>query len=265
QLVWTSGEKVSMDLCVPCFHGHPGETGHIQAYFEMINLPFLGCGYEASAVCFNKVLTKLWLEKSNIPVTPFMIAKDSKEDTLQKALEFFESHESVFIKASNQGSSVGCYPVDKKEELEGKLKEAFQFSNFAIIEKKLVPRELEISVFERGSQLVATRPGEIICPDKFYSYDEKYSQESKTQTILNPDISEPLAQKIQEHARAAFQNLKLRQFCRMDFFLVEDQIYLNEINTFPGMTPISMFPKMIENHGFSYPQILNEHLDSLIK
>ncbi|MBG60227.1 MAG: D-alanine--D-alanine ligase [Halobacteriovoraceae bacterium] len=260
-----SGKKEKIDVCVPCFHGYPGETGHIQAFFEMIKLPYLGCGYEASAICFNKVLTKLWLEKASIPVTPFIIANDSSEETLEKVSSFFDEQGSIFIKASNQGSSVGCYPVDKKSEIKKFLKEAFNFSNFVIVEKKIVPRELEISVFEHKGEVIATSPSEIICPDKFYSYEEKYSQKSKTQTNLNPDLDPQITKTIQEFARMAFINLKLAQFCRMDFFVVGEQVYLNEINTFPGMTPISLFPKMIENYGLSYPQVLNDQLESLSK
>lgn len=256
--------KESIDLCVPCFHGYPGETGHIQAFFEMINLPYLGCGYEASAICFNKVLTKLWLEKANIPVTPFIIAKDSSHETLKELESFFKEEGPIFIKASNQGSSVGCYPVDTKEEIPNFLNKAFNFSNFVIVEKKVLPRELEISVFEYKGDVIATSPSEIVCPDKFYSYEEKYSQQSKTQTNLNPDLDPKITKEIQEYAKQAFENLKLSQFCRMDFFVVGEQVYLNEINTFPGMTPISLFPKMIENYGLSYPKLLNDQLLSLL-
>ncbi|MCO4755032.1 MAG: D-alanine--D-alanine ligase [Bacteriovoracaceae bacterium] len=259
------GTKDSIDLCIPCFHGHPGETGHIQAYFEMIGLPFFGCGYEASLICFNKVLTKLWLEKTNIPVTAFMIAKDSSPKTLGEVETFFDEQGPIFVKASNQGSSVGCYPVDTKDKIEKALTDAFNYSDFVIVEKKVTPRELEISVFEYNGKLTATSPSEIICPDKFYSYDEKYSQKSQTQTNLNPEISEDKISEIQTYAIQAFENLKLSQFCRMDFFLVGEQVYLNEINTFPGMTPISLFPKMIENYGVSYPKVLNSQLLSLIK
>lgn len=264
ELVSEDGSKTPIDLCLPCFHGYPGETGHIQAYFEMIGLPFFGCGYEASAVCFNKVLTKLWLEKARVPVTDFVIANDASAQTMEAVRAFFDKHGSVFVKASNQGSSVGCYPVDNKNELESALKEALKFSDFAVVEKKLVPRELEISVFEHQGNLQATRPSEILCPDKFYSYDEKYSQESKTQTILNPNLPEETVQEIQEYAKSAFQGLKLDQFCRMDFFVADGKVYLNEINTFPGMTPISMYPKMIEAAGFSYKDVLNSQLLSLV-
>lgn len=258
------GLDISIDLCVPCIHGYPGETGHIQAYLEMINLPFLGCGYEASAICFNKVLTKLWLEKAAIPVTDFMIAKDAESATLETAKDFFEKHGSVFVKASNQGSSVGCYPVDQVQEVAENLNKALSFSDFAIIEKKLVPRELEISVYEYQGELIATNPCEIICPDKFYSYEEKYSKKSKTQTILRAEIEAEHIEAIKKHAKEAFTNLKLSQFCRMDFFLADGQVYLNEINTFPGMTPISMFPKMIEDGGTPYKDVLNWHLKALI-
>lgn len=264
ELVDSKGNKTPIDVCIPSFHGYPGETGHIQAYFEMISLPYVGCGYEGSAICFNKVLTKLWLDKAGIPVTDFVIINDTSDGSIATLNNFFDKHGSIFIKASNQGSSVGCYPVDKKDEIKAKLEDAFKYSNFVIVERKVVPRELEISVFESKGELHATKPCEINCPDKFYSYDEKYSGESKTTTNLNPDIDEEIVKKIQEYAKSAFAQLKLSQFCRMDFFLEGDRIYLNEINTFPGMTPISMFPKMVEQYGIPYKDLLHEHLSSLV-
>ena len=242
----------------------PGETGHIQAYFEMIGLPFIGCGYEASAICFNKVLTKLWLEKAGVPVAEFMIAGDSEKDTIKKLENFYDKRGRLFIKASNQGSSVGCYPVTQKNDIGPAIEKALTFSDFAIVERMLDPRELEISVYESKGKLIATRPCEILCPNKFYSFEEKYSKKSKTQTNLSPDIEPDLIEEIQRYARLAFSTLKLSQFVRMDFFLENGKVYLNEINTFPGMTPISMFPKMIEESGVSYKDILHEHLNSLL-
>lgn len=265
ELVQEDGRPIAkMDVCVPAFHGYPGETGHIQAYFEMIGLPFIGCGYEASAICFNKVLTKLWLEKAGVPVAEFEIAGDASPATIKKLEDFYDRHGKLFIKASNQGSSVGCYPVTKKEDIAPSIEKALGFSDFAIVERMLDPRELEISVYESQGQLVATRPCEILCPDKFYSFEEKYSKESKTQTDLDPQIDDQVIEEIKRHARAAFATLKLSQFVRMDFFLENGQVYLNEINTFPGMTPISMFPKMIEKGGLKYQDLLHEHLNALV-
>lgn len=257
-------DSIDIDLVVPCFHGYPGETGHIQSFLEMIQLPYIGCSSESSQICFNKVVTKLWLDKLDIPVTPFLILNNIDDKKVERA-EFFKSHQDLFVKASNQGSSVGCYPVKSGEDLDSAIKNAFQYSNFVIIEKLVTPRELEISVYDYEGSIRASWPCEINCPDKFYSYDEKYSQDSDTSTVLKAQLEKSVVEKIQSHAINAFESLNLEHFCRMDFFLVGDQIYLNEINTFPGMTPISMFPKMIEEDGINFKDFINYHIDKSLK
>jgi len=258
------GQATKIDLVIPCFHGYPGETGHIQSYLEMINIPFIGCGAEASLICFNKVLTKLWLEKLNISITPFMIL-NSEDDQLEEREKFFDEHQNIFVKASNQGSSVGCYPVSEKNKLNHSIKEAFKYSKFVLLEKLVRPRELEISVYDYQGKIHASWPCEIDCPDKFYSYQEKYSQDSKTKTSLKAELSEDIVEAIQASAIKAFESLNLNEFCRMDFFFADNKIYLNEINTFPGMTPISMFPKMIEEDGVSFKDFINYHLLKALK
>lgn len=253
-------ESHSIDLVIPCFHGYPGETGHIQAYLEMIGLPYIGCNNEASLICFNKVLTKLWLEKLGVPITPFLIL-NSPEDQKSEREDFFKEHGSVFVKASNQGSSVGCYPVSDLNELDVKINEAFKYSSFVLIEKLIIPRELEISVYDYEGKVHTSWPCEINCPDKFYSYEEKYSESSNTKTILQAELPDDIVGSIQKAAKKAFTGLNLREFCRMDFFYADGEIYLNEINTFPGMTPISMFPKMIEADGIKFADFIKYHLD----
>lgn len=253
-------ESYSIDLVIPCFHGYPGETGHIQAYLEMIGIPYIGCNNEASLICFNKVVTKLWLEKLGVPITPFMIL-NSTDDQKEQREKFFEEYGSVFVKASNQGSSVGCYPVQNKADLDSKIQEAFNFSSFVLVEKLITPRELEISVYDYEGKVHTSWPCEINCPDKFYSYEEKYSDSSNTQTILQAELPDDIVGQIQKAAKKAFNGLNLREFCRMDFFYADGEIYLNEINTFPGMTPISMFPKMIEADGLKFEDFIKYHLD----
>src|SRR5690606_29149083 len=146
---------------------------------------------------------------------------------------------SAFIKASNQGSSVGCYPVTKKEDLTSALTKAFQYSDFVVIERLVNVRELEISVFDYQGKTHVTTPCEIHCPDKFYSYEEKYSQTSNTKVELVANLPPAITEQIRELALKAYTGMKLRHGVRMDFFLEgDDRVLLNEINTYPGMTPI---------------------------
>jgi D-alanine-D-alanine ligase len=127
-------------------------------------------------------------------------------------------------------------------------------------------RELEISTYEYKNEIVTTVPGEIVCPGKFYSFEEKYDQKSLTTTeLIAPNLSPEVITKMRVYAEKAFRCLKLRHLSRIDFFYTDKgEIFLNEINTFPGMTPISMFPKMMENHGHSYNHFLKELIEKNI-
>lgn len=255
-----------IDVAIPCIHGYPGETGELPALFELFKIPFIGCNAEASINAFNKITTKLWFDALNIPNTPFIFLADLSRESINKCVEFFKLHKNVFVKASNQGSSVGVYPASSEEELLEKLKLAFKYSPFVLVEKGLNARELEVSVYEYDNEVRVSYPGEIICPSKFYSYDEKYSNDSKTYTeIRAKNLNDDTVKKIQEYAKKAFLSLKLRHLSRIDFFLENDQIYLNEINTFPGQTPISMFPKMLEANGHSFDKFLTQAIYNSLK
>ncbi|MGZ3788064.1 MAG: D-alanine--D-alanine ligase [Bacteriovorax sp.] len=251
-------KKEDIHIVVPCIHGPPGETGEIQTFFELIGLPYIGCGPEASLICFNKVTSKLWYNALGIPNTPFEFLT-SMEDK-KRAHDLFDRYGKVFVKAASQGSSVGCYQVFKKEELDSALLKAFQYSSYVLVEKMVNARELEISTYEYEGSIIATVPGEINCPSKFYSYEEKYDPNSKTTTeIVAPGLSKDTVEKMRSYATLAFTHLKLRHLSRIDFFYTDEgEIFLNEINTFPGMTPISMFPKMMENNGHSFNKFFKD-------
>jgi D-alanine-D-alanine ligase len=256
-------QEQNPDIVIPCIHGPPGETGDIQSLLELLRFKYIGCGPEASRICFNKVSSKLWFCALDIPNTPFIFLCENNQDFKNKALKFYRDLKGkVFIKASSQGSSVGCYLPSEKDEKDflGKIDEAFKHSPFVLIEEKVDARELEISVYEYQGKIVSTIPGEIICPGKFYSYDEKYSSVSQTRTeLMAQGLSKDQISLMRQYAERAFVQLKLRHLSRVDFFLTsEGKIYLNEINTFPGMTPISMFPKMMENNGHKFKDYLQD-------
>jgi len=251
-----TGKRLEINYAVPCIHGPPGETGDIQALFELSNLPYFGSGPEGSRICFNKITTKLWLDALHIPNTPYKFI--ASMDDLPLAQAAFKQWKDVFVKASSQGSSVGTYLVTDPQNLEYTLMEAFRYSPYVLIEKRIEGRELEVAVYEYDGKIQATAPGEIVCPSKFYSYEEKYNQQSHTTTCtVAPDLEAAAVEKIRSYARQAFKALKLRHLARADFFYTsEGEILLNEINTFPGMTPISMFPKMLINNGHTMEEFL---------
>ncbi len=258
------GTEYRIDCVVPCIHGIPGETGDIQSFLEIHNIPYIGCKAEASRNCFNKITTKLYLDALGIPNTPYAIIPLQNETYKKTALEFFDKYQDIYVKAASQGSSVGCYHVTNRDDVWDSIVEAFSFSSEVIIEKNIIHRELEVASYEINGELKLSKPGEIIIPDnKFYTFDEKYSKDSGTITTVTPEnLSEEDIRTIQEYARRAFIGLKLRDLSRIDFFLSkEDGILINEINTFPGATPISMFPKMLEHNG----DVMSDFLAKAVK
>ena len=264
-----SGKKFELvagqfDVAIPCIHGHPGETGDIQSFFEMIKLPYLGCNPETSKMCFNKITTKLWATALGVANTPYFFISDLNDESLKLAREFHQTHGDVVVKASNQGSSVGCYLVEKNTDPTETIQKAFQFSPFVLIEKRMRPREIEVSVYEYDGKLQVSYPGEIVCPSSFYSYEEKYSQVSQTTTQTRAkNLSEAMVKTITEYSAKLYHGLKLRHLSRIDFFVEGNEVFLNEINTFPGLTPISMFPKMMEANGHSFKDFLAQHITNL--
>tara|TARA_R110000868_G_scaffold127493_6_gene335217 strand:- start:17968 stop:18981 length:1014 start_codon:yes stop_codon:yes gene_type:complete len=260
ELVWPeTDQSVALNYAIPCIHGPPGETGDIQGVFEMMGLPYLGAAPEASRICFNKVSTKLWLDALEVPNTPYLFLSEMTEDALAKARNFFaDEGQDLFIKASSQGSSVGCYHVTKMTELDQAIKDAFTFSPYVLLERTVKGRELEVSVYEYQGKLECSAPGEIICPSKFYSYEEKYSETSKTQTLPKAqNLPAEVIEEIRQYAIKAFRGLKLKDLARIDFFYTDTgKVYLNEPNTFPGHTKISMFPMMMKENGHDYKTFL---------
>lgn len=256
--------ETKIDVAVPCIHGYPGETGDIQSYFEMIGLPYLGCNSETSKMCFNKITTKLWASALGVANTPYIFLGEETAESLERVKGFQALYGDVVIKASNQGSSVGCFMVEKGRDPTPTVKEAFRYSSFVLVEKRMKPREIEVSVYEFDGKLQISYPGEIICPSSFYSYDEKYSGGSQTKTVTRAENLTPEQVKlISDYSSRLYHGLKLRHLSRIDFFLDEGTIYLNEINTFPGLTPISMFPKMMESNGHRFKDFLSQRLQNL--
>lgn len=252
---------VIIDYVIPCLHGYPGETGDIQSYFELIQLPYFGCQSEASRNCFNKVTAKMWFSALGIPNTEYVFLQQYDHIALQKAKNALKKWGTLFIKAASQGSSIGCYKVEDEAQLDDYLQKAFAYSEYVLIEKAVKARELEVAVYEYNGEVIATLPGEIICAaDTFYTYDEKYNDSSNAATqVVAQGIDKEVAAQIQAYAIVAFKGMKLSHLSRIDFFLTEDnKILLNEINTFPGLTSISMFPKMLSNHGHDFSKYLSK-------
>ncbi|WP_237067032.1 D-alanine--D-alanine ligase [Microbulbifer guangxiensis] len=264
QLVGEDGSGWDVHYVIPSIHGYPGETGDLQSQLELFGIPYFGCGPEASKVCFNKITTKLWLSALGIDNTPYQFLCSNDGEETAKATMALQEWGAVFVKASSQGSSVGCFKVTEEEQMAEALEQAFALSPYVLVEKCLKVRELEVAAYTYEGELVITPPGEVCAPeDTFYSYEEKYAEGSRARTFVEAEgLSEAQLGWIHEASKRAFTGLQLEDLSRIDFFLTANgDIYLNEVNTFPGMTPISMFPKMLANAGHDF----SHYLSSLIR
>lgn len=261
-------ERYDIDCVVPCLHGFPGETGDIQSLLELHDVPYIGCRAEASLNCFDKVTTKMYLDALNIENTPSIFVGDKSEASLKRVHDAFEKFgKDVYVKAASQGSSFGCYHVTDEKVLDQAVADALALSHLVLIEKTIEHRELEVAAFEYNGELICTQPGEIVIPqDKFYTFEEKYSSASQTTTSVSvDDLNDMQREIIHSMAMRAFKGLNLRHLSRIDFFLGTDgMVYINEINTFPGMTPISMFPKLVEKYGIKMSDFLTNCINDAI-
>lgn len=248
-----------IDYAIPCIHGYPGETGQLQGLFDLHGIPYFGNSLEASAMCMNKVTTKLWLQQLNVPIVEFKLISDVKcKHQKSEALAFFKLHKKIFVKASSEGSSVGVFLVQNENDLFTSIENAKKYSPYVLLEKCIEGREIEVSTYQLGDTIYASDPGEIHCPKGFYDYEEKYSAQSKTKTsVVAKNIDAELVAKIKNTCIRTFESLRLKDLARIDFFLDRsNNFFVNEINTFPGSTPISLFPLMMQQNGHQFSHFL---------
>ena len=268
-LLWTLKE---LDVVFPVLHGLGGEDGTIQGMLEMMQVPYVGCGVLASSVGMDKAYTKIIFDKAEIPQAPYIYIR-KKDNEYVIIDENFEEEEfelekiteklkfPMFVKPSNSGSSVGVKKATNKEELKMAIENAGQYDSKILVEQGVNARELECAILDEKEIKVST-VGEILSAEEFYSFDAKYNiPESKT--IIPADISKEQIEQIQNLAIKAFKAIDGKGLSRVDFFVEKEtnKIYINEINTMPGFTKISMYPKLFEAVGITYTELL----DKLIK
>jgi len=263
-LPWSlsSGTKgFQADIYFPVLHGPGGEDGTIQGLLELAGVPYVGSGVLASALGMDKIMCKAVWQAHNLPVVPYFPLTITQwnanpQATLGNINQQFSF--PVFVKPANLGSSVGITKVKEKDHLAKAISQAFQFDSKILIEKAITAREIECSVLGNENPQ-ASLPGEIIPSREFYDYQDKYL-ENKAQLIAPANLPPKKIKQIQDLAIKAFQTIDARGLARVDFFLEHesDQIYLNEINTIPGFTAISMYPKLWEVSGLTYPQLLEK-------
>ena len=266
----------TFDVVFPVLHGLYGEDGTIQGIFELLQIPYVGCGVLASSIGMDKVYTKIIFDRAEINQTQSCYLKKYKEHykfidknfdeevlNLKDACLKVEQKLSypMFIKPSNCGSSIGVNKANNTYELEKAIEEAGKYDKKILVEQAIQGKEVECAVLG-NEDVIAGSVGEIISADEFYSYDAKYNN-ANSKIIIPASISEEKIKEIKELAIKAFKAIDGKGLARVDFFVENgtEKIYLNEINTLPGFTSTSMYPMLIENYGIPY----NVLLDKLIE
>lgn len=249
-----------IDVIFPVLHGPYGEDGTIQGLAKLANIPCVGAGVLGSAIGMDKDVMKRLLKEAGITVAKCRTVRFSEKSKLSFDEIKNELGMPVFIKPANMGSSVGVNKASTEQEFTAAVEAAFQYDRKIIIEEAIVGREIECSVLG-NDEPKASLPGEVVSNDDFYTYDSKYSSNSSSEIKIPAELTEQQIQEIQEIAVKAYTVLECRGMARADFFLATNgQWYLNEINTIPGFTSISMYPKMWEASGLP----LNQLVDTLI-
>ena len=251
-----NGQPITADVVFPVLHGSFGEDGTIQGLFEMADLPYVGGGVLASSAAMDKEKTKIIWQHEQLPIVPFLWDNPKERERFivqaEKELEY-----PLFIKPCRVGSSVGAGKATNRVELLQTMQEAFLWDNKVLIEARIAAREIECSVTGNDECVVYT-PGEIIPSHEFYDYDAKYIDPDGAQLKIPADIDDEQRREIRNIAGKAYQALDLSGLARVDFFIDKKtkKIYLNEVNTIPGFTAISMFPKMCEASGMPYRELI---------
>lgn len=246
----------SFDIVFPITHGTNGEDGKLQGMLDLFNIKYVGCKTLSSAMGMDKEVSKIIFKEANIPQIPYItVYNDFNINEIIDKLSF-----PLIIKPANGGSSVGISKATNKDELEKGIIEALEYDKKVIVEKFIKGRELECAVIEEDDNLYASSIGEVIPYNDFYDYESKYKLDSKT--IIATNLDKDTSNKIKDYAIKAFKFIGAKGISRIDFFLVDEKIYLNEINTLPGFTPISMYPKLLMNDGYRFKDIITVLLEN---
>ena len=262
-----------MDVVFPVLHGLYGEDGTIQGLFELLKVPYVGCRVLGSCVCMDKVYTKIILEKAGINQAKYVYVRRFNDKYIfvdeqfnEKILNLDEVSSEVekvvglpaFVKPSNSGSSVGINKAKSIDELKNAIEYASKFDNKILVEENINGREVECAVIG-NEEVDASCVGEILPAEDFYSFDAKYKN-SESRVVIPAELDKDISESIRKTAIKAFKAVDGKGLSRVDFFVEREtnKIYLNEINTMPGFTTISMYPQLWGECGKSYSDLLDE-------
>ena len=261
------------DVVFPVLHGMNGEDGTIQGLFELAGIPYVGCRVLGSSVSMDKIYTKKILDTAGIPQVKSLYVKKRYDDKLVVVDNNFQEHEEilnivkkelgfpVFIKASRSGSSVGCFRCNKEEDLINTLQEAAKYDRHIVVEECIDCIELETAVLG-NDDVIVSRVGQIMPHGEFYTFESKY-EDAESKTCIPALVDEKIQEEIRKLAIRVFKAVDGHGLSRVDFFLDRktNKIYLNEINTLPGFTNISMYPQLIEDFGIGYSDLIDKLIE----
>lgn len=266
-------DSTQFDVVFPVVHGTLCEDGTLQGLLEVAGLPYVGCGVLASSVGMDKDVAKRLVAHAGVNVAPYLtVKKDHWQinptmvlDQVTKTITF-----PVFVKPANAGSSIGINKVRSVEQLPAALDEAFQFDTKVLVESGLNVAELEVAALESleaDVEPIVSIVGEIKPTHEFYSYDAKYLDDNGAELLIPASVSEDICEEARRIARKIFLTLECEGMARVDLFYDRDskQIYFNEINTIPGFTKISMYPKLMDASGITYSELLTHLVELALK
>lgn len=260
----------AVDVVLPILHGLHGEDGTVQGFLDTLALPYAGGGVLDSALCMDKHFMKIVLQAAGVAVAPWVTVTRSQweADPERVRADAATLGEPTFVKPARAGSSVGVSKVHDASELEGALALAFAEDDKVLIESAIVGREVEVAVLEgrRGGSTRASLPGEIVLTTReFYDFEGKYLGGDGAEVVCPADLTDDEISAVQELGIRAFDAVDGRGLARVDFFVTAEGIFVNELNTMPGFTPISMFPKCWLASGMTYPELISELVDTALE
>ena len=248
--------KEKVDVVFPILHGPFGEDGTVQGLLKLAGVPFVGAGVLGSAVGMDKDVMKRLLRDAKLPIPKF-VTLNLDEEVPSYAFIAEKLGSPFFVKPANLGSSVGVNKVRKKSEYKNAIDAAFEYDNKILIEQFMEGREIECSVLGNENP-IASVPGEVVPTHEFYSYEAKYIDEKGAALEIPAKISAKVTRRIQQLAVDTFKTLSCEGLARVDFFLTtKNKIVVNEINTIPGFTSISMYPRLWQASGISYTDLID--------
>ncbi|HVB75584.1 MAG TPA: D-alanine--D-alanine ligase [Ktedonobacteraceae bacterium] len=262
------GNQGALDVIFPVLHGTYGEDGTLQGLLEMANVPYVGCGVLGSALGMDKEKMKMIFQRVGLPVGDYLVYRRGEwERAPEPVMDAIEQRLGCpcFVKPVNLGSSVGVNKAHDRAELQSAIDEAAQYDRKIIIEQYINCRELECAVLGNDEPVVSV-VGEIVSSNEFYDYRAKYI-DGKSRDIIPAGIPQSIAEEVRRQAVQAFLALDLSGLARVDFFLDREssQVYINEVNTMPGFTAISMYPRLWQASGLSYAKLLDRLIELAIE